>query len=80
MNKPEFKNKRIKITLDVKSPIDIKGALLHIANQIVIEGEFIGVGKYQTGSYFYELEYTEYSDFTEVEIEGVWYRIYKSNI
>ena len=77
--KPPYKNKRLTISLDVKNPLDIKGALLHIVNEIY-NGQPIGTGKYETGSYFYELEFTELSDFTEKEIAGVWYRIYASQI
>jgi len=75
-----YKNKRIKITLDVKNPLDIKGALLHIVNELINEGQPIGVGKYESGSYFYELEYTEYSDFKEIQIGGRWYRVIESKI
>ena len=74
-----FKNKRLRISLDVKNPLDIKGALIRIANEIS-NGEPIGTGTYETGSYFYEIEFTEFSDFKEVEIGGTWYRIIESKI
>ena len=74
-----FKNKRLRISLDVKNPLDIKGALIRIANEIS-NGEPIGTGTYETGNYFYEIEFTEFSDFKEVEIGGTWYRIIESKI
>lgn len=74
-----FKNKRLKISLDVKNPLDIKGALVHIANEIA-NAEPIGAGKYESGSYEYEIVYTEFSDFKEVQIGDKWYRIIESKI
>jgi hypothetical protein len=77
--KPTYKLKQLDVNIIYRDPLDLKQALLKIIQQIdkgenVIE---IKVLSANVGAY---LDYLEKREYTEKQINGIWYQIVKSNI
>jgi hypothetical protein len=79
--KPSYKSKRLNITIDFKDPLELKGALFHIVEQIK-EGSQFNEANYieKSTSYSYYLEYLDAGNFEEREIDGKLCIVFKSRI
>jgi hypothetical protein len=78
-NKQPYKLKQLTVNINYRDPLDLKQALLKVIEQID-KGENIIEIKVLSANVGAYLEYLEKSEYTEKEINGVWYQIVKSKI
>lgn len=79
MKKPPMKKKDIIIKIQIEDINDVSGALTMTANQLKNGTQY---NEFTSGSAVVSvsMEFAEYTDFEEKEIDGVWYRIFKSRM
>lgn len=79
MKKNPPKKKDIVIKMQVSDMDDIGFALTMVANQLKTGVPF---NEFTSGSSIvsFTMDFVEFSDYEEKEIDGVWYRIIKSRI
>jgi hypothetical protein len=77
--KKPYKLKQLTVNIQYRDPLDLKQAMLKIIEQMD-KGENIIEIKVLTANVGAYLEFIEKSDYTEKEINGIWYQIIKSSI
>lgn len=77
--KPTYKLKQLDLNIIYRDPLDLKQALLKVIEQID-KGENIIEMKVLTANVGAYLDYLEKSEYTEKQINGIWYQIVKSKI
>lgn len=59
---------------------DLNKVLIEISNTLKARRTNNQSGKVCTADYIWTLRYTGYEDYTEKQIDGVWYKIYQSKM
>lgn len=77
--KPKFKLKSVKIEINYRDPFDLKQALLKVIEKFETGGQ-ITEFEHLTAEVKATLNYLEWSNFDEQEINGIWCRVFKSKI
>lgn len=78
-NQQKFNLKKVEIVIEFRDPLDLKQAILKTIENFE-NGEQITEFKHLTANVAGKFNYLEWSDFEEIEINGVWCRVFKSKI
>jgi hypothetical protein len=73
------KKKEINVRILIDDINDLKQGLIQLNEQLQ-NGTQVNEFHFQTCAITFEIDFIEKSDFTEKQIDGVWFRIYKSKI
>jgi hypothetical protein len=81
MKKPivQHNKKEINVRILIDDINDLKQGLIQLNEQLQ-NGTQVNEFHFQTCAITFEMDYIEKSDFIEKQIDGVWFRIYKSKI
>jgi hypothetical protein len=75
----QHKKKEINVRILIDDINDLKQGLIQLNEQLQ-NGTQVNEFHFQTCAITFEIDFIEKSDFIEKQIDGVWFRVYKSKI